>query len=300
MFAVVGIGFLRFDADINRLGSADLQSGKLQERLADQMGISTAPLLLTFNSFDGARQFQGSLSKNAEAASQVGRVELWPAENGAIAVVHPKGNPFDQATFAKLIDSLSAVARESGLRPSQVTGAAVVNARLTELLRGDLPRTLLVAFACVLLVLILGTGGIGGTLLALIPLVCGFLWMGGLMGFAHMPLSVMSVAIAPLILGVGVDDSVHMLMAWRRAGGQLKRMYRETGVAVVATTVTTVAAFASLIPSATAGLGQFGWQASVGLAACMVASLIVLPATFLAFGLAGSACHGPQDAITKD
>jgi hypothetical protein len=292
--ALVGIGRLGFDADISRLGNPNLQALKLQEELAETTGAGAAPMLLTFPSVDAAQQFKAASGTGSEAARRVGRLELWPTGTGAVAVLHPAGNPFNMAEFEQLMDSISALAGESGFYPPRVAGAAVVNARLCELLRRDLPRTVCIALAAVALVLVVGMGGMRGALLALVPLACGLIWTGGLMGFAYTPLSVMSVAIAPLILGVGVDDGVHMLMACRRSGGRLEHVYRHTGIAVVATTATTVAAFASLIPSGTEALTEFGWQASVGLAVCMVASLTVLPAACVACRFAHGAAVSSQ------
>lgn len=192
-------------------------------------------------------------------------------------MVHAKTSPFSPETYAQVERAIAALAAASGAKPLSVAGAATVNARLTALLAGDWPRVLAAALVVVLVVVAVGARGVRWALVAAVPLACGILWTGGLMGLAGSAISVMSVAVAPLVLGIGVDDGVHLLHAWRRSTGRLETVYAETGVAIVATTVTTVAAFGSLAFSRTPALVQFGWQAVAGLVACLLASLFLIP-----------------------
>ena len=75
-----------------------------------------------------------------------------------------------------------------------MSGAPVVNARLTELLHADGPRVGLAALAMVAVVLTLGMGGLRSGLAALLPLACALVWAGGAIGLAGGTVSVMSVA----------------------------------------------------------------------------------------------------------
>jgi uncharacterized protein len=114
-------------------------------------------------------------------------------------------------------------------------------------------------------------------LLVLLPLVAGVMWTAGAMGWIEMGVSVMSAAVFPLILGLGIDDGVHVILYRRRRSGELAALYRDTGVALVATTATTVIAFGAFVFSDTRGLVQFGIQAAIGLTVCLAVSLLVLP-----------------------
>lgn len=275
--AIAGVGLVRLETDNSRLQDSGLPSRVAQERLRPA-GIATPPLVLSFESADAARAFAAALPRAGKAAAAIARIDARPAGPNAIAVVHPQGNPFSHDAYEKLCLAVSAVAEESGAEPGTMAGAAVVNERLNELLRRDWPRVMLAALATVTLLLSVSSGGIRWGLVALVPLGCGVVWAAGLLGIAGGAVTIMSAAIAPLILGIGVDDGVHMLHAWRRAGGRFDVVYAGTGAAIVATTVTTVAAFGAFCASSTPALFQFGWQAVIGLTFCLIGSLFLLPA----------------------
>ena len=44
--------------------------------------------------------------------------------------------------------------------------------------------------------------------------------------------SVVTAAIIPMVLGIGVDGGVHLLASWRRHNGDLAVVFEETGLAV--------------------------------------------------------------------
>lgn len=271
--SVSGLAGLSLGTDLNRLQNPSLPALRLQEELAEEAGISTAPLMVEFGTEEAAEKFSARVPGDPAVAHARGV----SAPNGGVALVHPAGNAFCREGYARLEESVRSAARATGTEPLSITGAPAVNARLVKVLAGDLPRVTLVAVAAVLVCLVIGFGGLRPALLALVPLACALAWTGGAMGLAGVPLSVMTVAVAPLIVGVGVDDGVHILRAWQRHEGDLSAVFRRTGVAVVATTLTTVAAFGSLMSASTRGLVQFGWQACLGLALCMIVSLAVLP-----------------------
>ena len=156
-------------------------------------------------------------------------------------------------------------------------GGPVFNARLAELLESDAIRVLPLAALVIVSVLMLSTRSPTTALLILVPLTLSLLWLGGSMGVMGVPVSIMSLAIAPLVIGIGVDDGVHLLASWNRSGGDLREVFAETGVALLVTTLTTVAAFGALVTADTKGLVLFGWQAALALTFCLVATLFVLP-----------------------
>jgi predicted RND superfamily exporter protein len=80
-----------------------------------------------------------------------------------------------------------------------------------------------------------------------------------------------------LMLGLGIDDGVHVILYQRRRSRNLISLYRDTGVALVATTATTVIAFGAFVFSDTRGLVHFGIQAAIGLTVCLAVSLMALP-----------------------
>jgi hypothetical protein len=186
-------------------------------------------------------------------------------------------NLFSKTQYDSAIKHVRKVAQDAGSTITTITGVSTLNRRIMQVLAVDLPRVTVVAFGLVISILILGTGDIWAGFLVTFPLACSLIWLGGLLGLFGVSLNVMSVAVAPLTIGVGVDDGLHMMQGWKLYGGKLTPVFELKGVAIVVTTLTTVIALGALTGSSTRGLVQFGWQAAVGLFFCMLVTLFALP-----------------------
>jgi predicted RND superfamily exporter protein len=118
--------------------------------------------------------------------------------------------------------------------------------------------------------------------IAAVPAFLSVAAMNGLMalwGGAWNPLNVMAL---PMVLGIAVDDGVHMMHRFREEGGDLRRTLAGTGRAVLLTSLTDVAAFGSLALTTHRGLASFALALVAGVAAGLVLSLLVLPSLLAA------------------
>jgi len=163
-----------------------------------------------------------------------------------------------------------------------------------------LGRSLLLLFLLGLLLwrqdgLILGVIALAGTIwsfrrlsdlyLPLLVVVLAAVWTFGLLGVFGIPLNFLMVAVLPLLLGVGIDDAIHMLHRYedeRRAGKEGPRAVRisitRTGRALLLTTVTTIVGFSSLILSGSPPIQRFGLLASFAMATSFIITMALIPA----------------------
>ena len=117
------------------------------------------------------------------------------------------------------------------------------------------------------------------TLLAMVPLMVGAIWMVGIMQLIGQQLTMLNVIVIPLILGIGIDDGVHILHRYRVEGaGNIRTVFTSTGKAVMLTSLTTMLAFGSLIFATYRGLGSMGSALFIGVGTCFLTSIIILPA----------------------
>jgi predicted exporter len=115
---------------------------------------------------------------------------------------------------------------------------------------------------------------LGWALAALIPVVLGLTWTLGAMAWLGWPLTFFNVCAGPLILGMGVDDGIHLVVRFREPDRPHARAALATvGVPVVLTTCTTMFGFGSLTLAGNGGLASLGWAAGLGVAACLGATL---------------------------
>ncbi|MEA1950120.1 MAG: MMPL family transporter, partial [Planctomycetota bacterium] len=115
------------------------------------------------------------------------------------------------------------------------------------------------------------------TILAMLPLGLGMLQTFGLMGLLDIPLNPANMIVLPLILGIGIDDGVHVIHDYRRQSWPY-RMSASTASAVLITSLTTMIGFGSLMIASHRGLQSLGRVLTIGVSCCLFTSLIMLPA----------------------
>jgi predicted RND superfamily exporter protein len=83
----------------------------------------------------------------------------------------------------------------------------------------------------------------------------------------------------PLIVGVGVDNGVHVLHDYRgRRRGRSYTLAATTGQGIAVSALTTVLGFGTLMVARHKGLVSLGLVLTLGVTGCMVAALVLLPA----------------------
>ncbi|MFC1557109.1 RND family transporter [candidate division KSB1 bacterium] len=136
----------------------------------------------------------------------------------------------------------------------------------------------LYAFIAFFIILMADFKNVKITIVATIPLLVSLVWMLGIMGMTGFPFSIVNVIGLPLILGIGIDDGVHIIHRYRIEGRQmLPYTISSIGKAIFLTTLTTMLGFGSLIPSSYRGYASLGTLVALGIGICFLVSVFVLP-----------------------
>ena len=114
-------------------------------------------------------------------------------------------------------------------------------------------------------------------LFAMLPPIGGGLMMFGLLGLLDVPLNPANLIALPLVLGIGVDDGVHVVHDYRSQSGNY-RTSPSTMNAIVLTSLTSMLGFGSLMIAAHRGLYTVGLVLVIGVGSCLFVSLVTLPA----------------------
>ena len=143
----------------------------------------------------------------------------------------------------------------------------------------------LYALIVITVVLLLDFRNLQSTIIALTPLVIGVAVSLGIMGLCGVPLNPANMIAFPLILGVGVDNGVHILHDYlvRRRSGKSTVSY-PIGRGVLVKALTTMIGFGTLMTSRERGLASLGLVLTLGVACCMLAALVFLPAVLRLLG----------------
>ncbi len=122
-----------------------------------------------------------------------------------------------------------------------------------------------------------------GVLIALLPTACAIALTFGVLGIIQPELTIISVAIVALLLGLGVDYSIHIMNRYAEENSQnneilkMEKILKSTGKAILLSTITTMIGFASLMISSMSPVVIFGFGCALGIFFCFISSIILAP-----------------------
>jgi len=188
-----------------------------------------------------------------------------------LVTIFPSENIWQDAEFLKrFVENLEKVSENA-------TGMPPVFRALIEIVGKDGSNAILLTLVVVFFVLWLDYRKPGHALMAMIPLTIGVFWMLGFMGLFGIKLTVMNVMGLPMIVGIGVDDGVHIIHRWRIEGrGRINQVFASTGKAILLTSATTMLAFGSLVFSIWPGFASLGIAMFIGVGTCFLSTVIIL------------------------
>lgn len=162
---------------------------------------------------------------------------------------------------------------------AELAGWAPLQRDITLLIKEDLFRALLISALLVVGIALLFFRRVIPTAIALTPVALAFIATLCVMKLAAIPLTSLSIAAFPIILGIGIDDGIHLVSRASATDFQeIAGPFATTGRAIVLTTLTTMSAFGSCITSWNGGLRGLAWALNTGLLVSLAASLVLLPA----------------------
>lgn len=218
--------------------------------------------------------------------------------------IHETGPRFSRT---ELIERIHGFAEEQlGFAPGDVhvTGMAVLfDDMLRKLLRSQTSTILIVVgtisvlFAVLLRSLALALAGLLPNLLSAALLLAGMSAFG-------IPLDLMTIAVAAIVIGIGVDDAIHYLHRFRaeRAAGRTVReaiegTHRSIGRALYYTTAVVILGFSVLTLSSFVPTIHFGILTSLAMLFALVANLALLPSLLLVMPRRWTEAPGSEAAV---
>ncbi len=183
---------------------------------------------------------------------------------------------------------------EYGLDPEQVTisGIAVLYNNLLQSLFRSQILTLGAVFGAILLMFIALFRAVRLSFAALIPNIISAGLILGLMGWIGIPLDIMTITIAAINIGIGVDDSIHYIHRFRGEFIQdrnywaaIGRCHNSIARAMYYTSVTVVLGFSILSLSNFIPTIYFGVLCGLAMITALIANLMLLPILIARFRL---------------
>jgi predicted RND superfamily exporter protein len=166
---------------------------------------------------------------------------------------------------------------------ARCTSNELIALQLRGMVKRDFTLLAPLALAVVLVLLFLHFRNPRWVGMALTPLLSGVAYMLGASALLGIDLNPANAVAIPLILGIGIDDGIHIVHRYRERK-DVGQAIRLTGRAVIMTSLTTMVGFGSLSTSHFPALASLGQLALLGIGSCLLTSLLLLPSLLMLVG----------------
>lgn len=167
----------------------------------------------------------------------------------------------------------------------EVTGSLSLMMELIDYISWAQLKSFTFALGIITLLLMVSLGSMQAGLISMVPNLLPAFFTFGVMGLFGIPLDTDTLIIAPLIIGIAVDDTIHFVAhyrdAWYESGdvaAALSSTIKEVGQAVTFTTLILGVGFSMLAFSDYLGLAKTGIFGSLAIVVALSSDLLLLPA----------------------
>lgn len=166
---------------------------------------------------------------------------------------------------------------------TSITGTSPMKATLMELIIHDAVFTLLIAAVIILILLIIMEKSFTKSILIFFPLILGIIWTLGTMGWLNIKLSISTVSIGAMILGLGVEYGTFLVTRYkeeRKSKDQLNSLQiavSGVGSSIIGSGLTTIVGFLALTLSIMPMMRDLGLTLALGIGFCLIIAVFANP-----------------------
>ena len=171
-----------------------------------------------------------------------------------------------------------------------ITGVFALAMQAAQYLTSNQALTFGIAILAVSVILLLVFGSVRVGLIALLPNLIPALLTLGLLGIAGVPLDFYTMMLAPIIIGISIDDTVHFMSQYQRqlqehgdVSAALRSTMLESGPGVVFTSLILGLGFGIMAIASATGTSNMGKFGALAIFMGLLNDLFLLPAMILAF-----------------
>ncbi len=202
----------------------------------------------------------------------VALTKRWHSDSGQYKLqILPSENMQDNAKAAAFVRSVTEIAPNA-------TGSSMVNLEGGLAIVQSFIQAFASAFVLILLLLVLLLRRFGDAILVLTPLLLTAPLVIAATVILDTALNYANIITLPLLLGISVDNGVHMVHRARHALPDSKHLLgSSTGRAVIFSALTTIVSFGNLAFSPHIGTASMGLLLSIGMLCSLFCTLLLLP-----------------------
>ncbi|RLJ07557.1 MAG: hypothetical protein DRP16_03220 [Candidatus Aenigmatarchaeota archaeon] len=168
-----------------------------------------------------------------------------------------------------------------------ITGNPPIRKVLMQMLRHDMVYTMLLAGIIIFILLVFLKKSVIKALFVFTPLVLGLTWTLGLMGWLEIPLSIATVGISAMILGLGTEYGIFLVERYEEERknkdqkASLITALPSVGSGIIGSGTTTIVGFLALLLAAMPMIQHLGETLALGIFCILFATIVVAPAVII-------------------
>ncbi len=185
--------------------------------------------------------------------------------------IQPRDNLDSEAAMRRFVTAVRA-------ETDDLIGAPVIQLEAGDSVVKAFKSAFFLAFTVITLLLLILLRSIRDTLVAIAPIALAALLTAASTVVLNMPFNFANIIALPLLLGIGIDNSIHILHRYHSAppdNGLL--LQTSSSRAIVVSALTTICSIGNLAFSAHQGTASMGLLLTVGISISLVCALILLP-----------------------
>lgn len=199
-------------------------------------------------------------------------------EIGRFVIIYPSVGLSDGRLSIAFKDDVGEVRIENG-KTYYAASTSIVAASMLDLMRTESPYMVGATFIIIYLFMIFSFRSFRWSLIAMLPLAVGLLWLFGIMMIFGLQFNFYNLVVLPAILGIGEDSGVHLAHRYRDEGkNSMWAVLSSTGQHITMGSITTMLGFAGLLFVSHPGLQSLGVMAVIGIGMTLLTSVTFLPA----------------------
>jgi len=188
-------------------------------------------------------------------------------------------------TSARLTDGKQAIAFAKDVQRVDTpdttyyaSGSAIIFANMLQVMEKDSAIAITITSIVVFGLILLDFKNLKDSLTVMVPLLAAMTFMLGIMALFGLKLNFYNMVALPSIVGMGVDNGVHLFHRYREEGrGTLRYIMKTTGGAVFMASLTTMVGFSGMLTATHQGLHSLGDASILGMFGVLVFSTTSFP-----------------------
>ncbi len=213
-------------------------------------------------------------------------LRLWATEDYSTARIFIEMSDFSSKTIVNNINRIDVLVAKYFPAKTEhfLTGSTYQMARMNQYITKGLINSIGIALVLITLIMMLCFRSFKLGLVAMIPNLFPVIVCGAIAGYARIPLEFVTLTVAPLILGLAVDDTIHFISSLKmnitKSGDYEKGItsaYKEVGIAITKTTIILSCTFLVFTISDIRSTVNMGILSCSGILAAYLADIFIVP-----------------------